>query len=332
MVETLVLPEGLTLESGAQLAPLEIAYARYGDPANPVVYVCHALTGDAEVVTWWDTLIGPGKAIDTDRFHVICSNILGGCKGTTGPSSVNPATGAPYGLDFPLFTVRDMAETHRLLLRALGIEKVYAAVGGSLGGMQILQWSLDHPEEIERAVLVCATARLSAQNIAFSKVARHSILNHDAMDIARMMAHITYLSEEGMELKFARARRVPEAGMTITSDFEVEHYLDHQAAIFLARFDPHTYLYLSRVMDYFEPFEDARSIPATKYLLVSFSSDWRFGTEHSLHMEAQLRTLGADVRHHEVESPWGHDSFLMDVPEYQRLVREFVYQEVAGAL
>ncbi|MDA0181320.1 homoserine O-acetyltransferase [Solirubrobacter phytolaccae] len=332
MVETLVLPEGLKLESGAHLAPLEIAYARYGDPANPVVYICHALTGDAEVVTWWDTLIGPGKTIDTDRFHVICSNILGGCKGTTGPASTNPATGERYGLDFPLFTVRDMAETHRALLRGLGIEKVYAAVGGSLGGMQILQWSLDHPDEIERAVLVCATARLSAQNIAFSKVARHAIHNHDAMDVARMMAHITYLSEEGMELKFSRARRVPGAEMTIQSDFEVEHYLDHQAKIFLARFDPHTYLYLSRVMDYYEPFADGPAAPPTKYLLVSFSSDWRFGTEHSVYMEEQLRALGADVRHHEVESPWGHDSFLMDVPEYHRHVRDFVYQEAAATL
>jgi homoserine O-acetyltransferase len=333
VAETLVLPEGLTLESGAHLAPLEIAYARYGDPAHPVVYVCHALTGDAEVAGWWDTLIGPGKTIDTDQFHVICSNILGGCKGTTGPSSTNPATGEPYGLDFPLFTMRDLAEVHRALLRELGIERVYAAVGGSLGGMQILQWSLDHPGEIERAVLVCASARLTAQNIAFSKVARHAILTHDAMDVARMMAHITYLSEEGMERKFQRARRVPGAPMTMGSDFEVEHYLDHQAAIFLARFDPHTYLYLSRVMDYYDAFADERPVPpSTAYLLVSFSSDWRFGTEHSVGIHEGLRKLGADVRHHEVESPWGHDSFLMNVPEYHEHVREFVYQEAATAL
>lgn len=333
MVETLVLPDGLQLESGARLAPVEIAYARYGDPANPVVYVCHALTGDAEVLNWWDTLIGPGKAIDTDRFHVVCSNLLGGCKGTTGPSSTNPATGEPYGTDFPLFTMRDLVQVHRTLLRELGIETVYAAVGGSLGGMQILQWSLDHPGEIERAVLICASSRLTAQNIAFSKVARHAILTHDAMDVARMMAHITYLSEEGMDRKFQRARRVPDAEMTLGSDFEVEHYLDHQAKIFLARFDPGTYLYLSRVMDYYDAFADERPVaPSTSYLLVSFSSDWRFGTDHSVRIDEQLRALGVDVRHHEVESPWGHDSFLMDVPEYHRLVRDFVYQEVAGAL
>ena len=164
-------------------------------------------------------------------------------------------------------------------------------------------------------MLVCATARLTAQNIAFSKVARHAILTHDAMDVARMMAHITYLSVEGMELKFDRARRVPEAGMTMTSDYEVEHYLDHQAAIFLARFDPGTYLYLSRVMDYFDPFgETYERTTGTRFQLISFSSDWRFGTEHSVVIQQRLREHGAQVEHHEVVSPWGHDSFLMDCP------------------
>ena len=332
MVETLVLPDGLTLESGAVIAPVEIAYARYGDPGLPVVYVCHALTGDAEAVVWWDTLVGPGRVIDTERFHVVCSNLLGGCKGTTGPSSINPATGEPYGLDFPLLTVRDLAEVHRALLRSLGIPRVFAAIGGSLGGMQILQWALDHPAEIERAVLVCATARLTAQNIAFSKVARHAILAHDAMDIARMMAHITYLSEEGMERKFARARRA-EIPMTLRSDYEVEHYLDHQAEIFLARFEPWTYLYMSRVMDYFDPFAETYSRPPdTRFLVISFSSDWRFGTSHSQNIEAELCARGVDVRREEVASPWGHDSFLMDVPEYHALVRNFLYQDAPNAL
>jgi homoserine O-acetyltransferase len=333
VVETLTLPDGITLESGARLAPLEIAYARYGDPGHPVVYVCHALTGDAEAADWWDTLVGPGKVIDTGRFHVICANLLGGCKGTTGPSSVNPATNRPYGTDFPLFTMRDLAEVHRTLLRHLGIERVQLAIGGSLGGMQILQWSLDHPDEIERAVLVCASSKLTAQNIAFSKVARHAILTHDAMDVARMMAHITYLSEEGMDRKFERARRDDGAPMTLHSDFEVEHYLDHQAKIFLARFEPGTYLYLSRVMDYYDAFGEERATPpSTKYLLVSFTSDWRFGTEHSVVMQQQLQALGVESTHFEVESPWGHDSFLMDVPEYHRHVRDFVYQDVASTL
>jgi homoserine O-acetyltransferase len=297
----------------------------YGDPSHPAIYICHALTGDADAADWWNTLIGPGKPVDTDRFHVICANILGGCKGTSGPASTNPSTGERYGLDFPLFTIRDMVAVHRALLASLGITTLHAAVGGSLGGMQILQWTLDHPDEIERAVLVCATARLSAQNIAFSKVARHAIMQHDAMDVARMMAHITYVSDESLRRKFDRARRVPEAGMTLTSDFEVEHYLDYQSAIFLARFDKHTYLYLSRVMDYFDPFaEPAGRTPDTRYLLVSFDSDWRFGTEHSEFIAQQLSARDADVRHHEVVSPWGHDSFLMDVPEYHALVREFL--------
>jgi homoserine O-acetyltransferase len=318
VVDKLTLEDGLTFESGAHLAPLEIAYATYGDPAHPVVYISHALTGDAEAAVWWDTLIGPGKPVDTERFHVICANILGGCKGTTGPASTNPATGERYGLEFPLFTIRDMAAVHRRLLRELGVTKVYAAVGGSLGGMQILQWALDHPDEIERAVLVCSTARLTAGNIAFSKVARHAILTHDAMDVARMMAHITYVSEESLRRKFARNRR--GEAMTLASDFEVEHYLDYQAKIFLERFDPHSYLYLSRVMDYYEPFADDPATPRTRFVLISFDSDWRFGTEHSEFILEQLTALGADVEHHEVQSPWGHDSFLMNVPEYHRLV------------
>jgi homoserine O-acetyltransferase len=324
VAETLVLEDGLTFESGAHVAPLEIAYATYGSRANPAVYIAHALTGDADAADWWATLIGPGQAIDTERFYVVCANILGGCKGTTGPSSTNPATGARYGLDFPLFTVRDMVTVHRGLLAELGIDKLHAAVGGSLGGMQILQWSLDHPDEIERAVLVCATARLSAQNIAFSKVARHAILTHDAMDVARMMAHITYVSDESLRRKFDRERKVPDATMTLTSDFQVEHYLDYQAKIFLERFDPHSYLYLSRVMDYYDPFAEDVQAPSTRFLLVSFDSDWRFGTEHSEYILEQLSARAADVVHHEVVSPWGHDSFLMDVPEYLALVREFL--------
>jgi homoserine O-acetyltransferase len=322
VAETLTL-ESVTLESGATIAPVDVAYADYGPRDAPVIFIHHALTGDAEATDWWDTLVGPGLAVDTDRFRVLCANLLGGCKGTTGPSSVNPATGEPYGLTFPLFTIRDLVTVHRALLGALGVTRVHAAVGGSLGGMQALQWSLDHPEEVERAVLICCTARLTAQNIAFSKVAREAILRHGGMDVARMMAHITYLSDEGMALKFDRARRA--AGpMTMGSDYEVEHYLDHQAEIFLARFDPLTYLYLSRVMDYYEPFASHDGTPSTRYLLVSFDSDWRFGTEHSRYIEAQLLERGADVVRHEIRSPWGHDSFLMDLPEYHALVRGFL--------
>jgi homoserine O-acetyltransferase len=322
VVERLVLPEPFVLESGARLERVEVAYESVGD--GPVVFVCHALTGDARAADWWSELVGPGRPVDTGRFRVICANLLGGCQGTTGPSSVNPATGEPYGLDFPLFTVRDLVEVHRALLRELGVERVYCAIGGSLGGMQALQWALDHPDELERAILVCASARLSAQNLAFSKVARTAILGHDGMAVARMLAHITYLSERGMELKFDRGRR-EDGPMKMGSDFEVEHYLDHQAEIFLARFQPHTYLYMSRVMDYFEPFAEPDARPSsTRFLVVSFDSDWRFSTAHSVHIEEQLRARGCDVRREEVYSPWGHDSFLMRVPAYHALVADFL--------
>jgi homoserine O-acetyltransferase len=270
--------------------------------------------------------------VDTDRWFVVCANLLGGCQGTTGPSSPDPETGAPYGLRFPLLSVRDLVEVHRALLRRLGVRRVHAAVGGSLGGMQALQWALDHPDELERAVLVCASARLSAQNLAFSAVAREAILRDPAfaagapvgLAVARMMAHITYLSEQGMALKFDRTRR--GAGPpTLAPDFEVEHYLDHQGASFLARFDALTYLYLSRVMDYFEPFaQPPPAAPATRFLVVSFDTDWRFGTHHSAHIARELGRLGADVRHEDVASPWGHDSFLLAVPEYHRHVGAFL--------
>lgn len=329
----------LVLESGARLAPVEVAYETYGSldaTGSNTVFVCHALTGDAHAAGhhgdpsrpgWWDTIIGPGKPLDTDRHYVVCANLLGGCQGTTGPASINPATGRQYGTDFPLFTVRDLVAVHRALLRRLGVRKLYAAIGGSLGGMQALQWALDYPDELKRAVLVCASARLSAQNLAFSAAGRAAIMRGDpwaGMAIARMFAHITYLSEESMRRKFDRARRDP-AGMTLASDFEVEHYLDHQAETFLKRFDPLTYLYLSRVMDYFEPFsEPPGPAPKTRFLVISFDTDWRFPTPHSLHLADHLRRRGVVVDQREIRSPWGHDSFLLAVPEYHALVARFL--------
>ncbi len=345
----------LILESGAELSPVEVAYETYGrlDPERSnVVFVCHALTGDAHAAGhhgnrerrgWWDNLIGPGRPIDTERLFVICPNLLGGCQGTTGPSSTDPGTGGPYGLRFPLFTVRDLVSVHRRLLRALGVDRVHTAIGGSLGGMQALQWALDHPEQVERAVLVCASAKLSAQNIAFSAVARAAITSDPdfgggdypgtgrgperGLAVARMTAHITYLSEESMRRKFDRARRAPGAPMTFADDFEVEHYLDHQGQSFLRRFDALTYLYLSRTMDYFDPFADPAldlSDITTRFLLVSFDTDWRFGSAHSAEIAGRLAGAGIDVEHVEVRSPWGHDSFLLEIPEYHRVVAGFV--------
>jgi homoserine O-acetyltransferase len=355
----------LTLDSGATLGPVEVAYETYGtldaDGAN-AVFVCHALTGDAHAAGhhgdparagWWDTIIGPGRPLDTDRHFVVCANLLGGCQGTTGPSSTDPATGRPYGLRFPLMTVRDLVRVHRALAAHLGTGRLLAAIGGSLGGMQALQWALDAPEELGAAIVICASSRLSAQNIAFSAVAREAIMGDPdfrggdyydgagpapdrGLSVARMLAHITYLSEESMRRKFGRRLQegeTPRFGFDV--DFQVESYLQHQGASFLKRFDANSYLYLSRVMDYFDAFADpaatARALAGnpTRFLVVSFDSDWRFDTAHSREIVRTLAAHGAAVTFREVESPHGHDSFLLDVPEYHRTVAGFLDRALA---
>ncbi|MDO9455170.1 homoserine O-acetyltransferase [Nocardioides sp.] len=343
----------LRLEHGARLDHVEVAYETWGrlsPERDNAVFVCHALTGDAHAAGeggWWESLVGPGRPVDTDRFFVICPNLLGGCRGTTGPSSVDPTTGRPWGLTFPLFTVHDLVSVHRRLLAHLGITRLHAAVGGSLGGMQVLQWAVDDPGAIDRALLVAASSRLTAQNIAFSAVARDAIL-HDpdfqggayagtgrrpdrGLAVARRMAHITYVSEESLEAKFGRARvaSAPDGPPQHETDFQVEAYLDHQAEVFLARFDALSYLYLTRVMDYFDPFADAGAAAragsgGTRFLHVSFDTDWRFPTAHSRRTHEHLDAAGADSRHVEVASPWGHDSFLLDPPGYHDEVRAFL--------
>ena len=349
----------LALDSGATVAPVEVAYETYGTldaaAANAVV-VCHALTGDAHAAGhhgdpsrrgWWDNIIGPGRPLDTDRFFVICANLLGGCRGTTGPSSLDPASGRPYGLRFPLFTVRDLVRVQRAVTRHLGVERPLAAIGGSLGGMQALQWALDGPGELGAAVAICASSRLSAQNIAFSAVARTAIMSDPdfcggdyqeagvrpdrGLAVARQMAHITYLSAESMRRKFGRRLQdgdVPRLGFDV--NFQVESYLRHQGESFLRRFDANSYLYLSRVMDYFEPFadpvatEEAVSAMTSDVLVISFDSDWRFDTAHSREIVRTLAAHGAPVSFREVASPHGHDSFLLEVPEYHRTVAAFL--------
>ena len=343
----------LVLEHGAALEHVEVAYETWGTlspAADNVVMVCHALTGDAHAAGpggWWDTLVGPGRAVDTDRFFVVCPNLLGGCRGTTGPSSTDPRTGRAWGLEFPLLTVRDLVSVHRRLLDHLGVERLHAAVGGSLGGMQVLQWAFDDPDAIDRAVVVAASSRLSAQNIAFSAVARDAILRdpdfqggayvgtgrrpHRGLAVARRMAHITYVSEQSLEAKFGRRRVADGPGDPPRhgTDFEVEAYLDHQATVFLQRFDALSYLYLTRVMDYFDPFADegaaARAAAGdTRFLHVSFDSDWRFPTAHSVRTHRLLAEAGADTRHVEIASPWGHDSFLLSPPGYHDEVAAFL--------
>ena len=354
----------LVLDSGETLAPVEVAYETYGERSasdNNVVVICHALTGDANAAGhhgdpahpgWWDTLIGPGKPVDTDRLFVISSNLLGGCQGTTGPSSINPATGTPYGLQFPLFTVSDLVKVQRALLAHLGITHILAAVGGSLGGMQVLQWALDYPDEVEHGIVVCATSRLSAQNIAFSAVARAAIMNDPdfadgdyyatgkgpdhGLSVARMMAHITYLSEESMRQKFGRRiqdREEPRFDLGV--DFQVESYLQHQGKVFLDRFDANSYLYLTRVMDYFDLFADAELVRSqlakvkTKFLVLSFDTDWRFDTSHSRGIVRTLTAHRVPVTFREISSPHGHDSFLLDVPEYHKTVSAYLDHALA---
>ncbi len=350
----------LVLHSGATIGPVEVAYETYGElnaAGTNAVYICHALTGDAhaaghhghpERLGWWDNLIGPGKPVDTNRFFVICANLLGGCQGTTGPSSVDPATGVPYGLRFPVFMVSDLVTVHRALIHHLGITRLAAAIGGSVGGMQVLQWALDHPDDIHAGVMVCATSRLSPQNIAFSAVAREAILRDPDFNggdfyatdarpdtglvLARMIAHITYLSEESMRKKFGRRiQGADEPRRIFGVDFEVESYLQHQGESFLKRFDANSYLYLTRVMDYFDPFGDDPIAVAerlkkvrTRFLVLSFDTDWRFDTAHSRQLVRQLSAHRVPVTFREIASPWGHDSFLLVVPEYHRTVETFL--------
>ncbi|MCB0905939.1 MAG: homoserine O-acetyltransferase [Nocardioidaceae bacterium] len=353
----------LVLDGGATLTHVEVAYETWGElneDASNAVFVCHALTGDShasgdeERPGWWDTMVGPGKPVDTDRFFVVCPNLLGGCRGTTGPSSVDPVTGRTYALDFPLLSIRDFVTVHRALMRHLGVERLLAAIGGSLGGMQALQWALDAPEEIGHAVVIAASSRLSAQNIAFSAVARSAIMRDPAfadgryaddpaanggprtgLAIARMMAHITYLSEQAMAEKFGRRiQDGDEPRRRFGVDFAVESYLEHQGQSFLDRFDPLSYLYLTRSLDYFDPFADDAATDrlaaacaegrGTRVLVISFDSDWRFATSHSRRVVRVLEKARVPVSFREISAPHGHDSFLLDVPDYLRTVRAFL--------
>ena len=343
----------LVLASGAELAHVEVAYETYGElnaARDNAVVVCHALTGDAHAAGWhegarrpgwWDNLIGPGKALDTQRLFVVSANLLGGCSGTTGPQSIDPATGRAYGPDFPLLDMADLVAAHRGLLDHLGIDRLHAAVGGSLGGMQVLEWALQEPDRIDRAVLVAASSRLTTENIAFSSVARaailedpdfhagryaeHGVTPRHGLKVARMMAHITYVSGSSLEAKFGHRRATSGLAKRLDADFDVEDYLQHQGESFLRRFDALSYLHLTRPMDYFDPFGSHPGVvPSTRFRLLSFDSDWRFPTTHSLRIRDELAARGVAGAHTEISSPWGHDSFLLEPPGYHDMVAEFL--------
>lgn len=347
----------LRMSNGADLGPVDVAYETYGElneARDNAIFICHALTGDAHAAGfhegatrpgWWDNLIGPGKPLDTERYFVICPNLIGGCQGSTGPSSVNPETGRAYGLEFPVLMMRDLVAVHRALLAHLGVDRLLAAIGGSLGGMQVLQWALDYPQDVANAIVIAASSRLTAQNIAFSAVARRAIMTdpqfsqgeyaangvspETGLSIARMMAHITYLSEDALTEKFGRQAHpaVDEPGLGV--HFAVESYLDHQGKSFVERFDALSYLYLTRVMDYFDPFAEHEALARVtehpvRWLVISFDTDWRFGTEHSRRIVRRLEHAGQPVSFREITSPWGHDSFLLEIPDYHATLRSYL--------
>jgi len=350
----------LTLDCGKTIAPLTVAYMTYGtlnaDKSNAVL-VCHALTGDQFVASahpvtgkpgWWDTMVGPGKPIDTDRFFVICSNVLGGCMGTTGPAEIAAATGRPYGLDFPLVTIRDMVRAQAMLLDALGIEKVLSVIGGSMGGMQVLQWAASFPDRVVSAVPIACAARHSAQNIAFHEVGRQAIMADPdwkggtyqlhgtqpskGLAVARMAAHITYLSEMALQRKFGRNLQEREqVSFGFGPDFQIESYLRHQGIAFVDRFDANSYLYITRAMDYFDLAAEhdgalAKAFAGAKarFLLISFTSDWLFPTAENKHVAHALNASAAIVSFVEIATDRGHDAFLLDEPEMFATVRGFL--------
>ncbi len=366
-------PLVLTLERDRTLGPMTVAYETLGRLAprrDNAIFVCHALTGDAHVAGrhnaadrkpgWWDGFVGPGKALDTDRYFIICANILGGCQGTDGPGSTNPATGRPFGLEFPFVTVSDIVRVHKALVDWLGIDRLLGVIGGSLGGMPVLEWAARYPRHIASAIVLASAARLNAQAIAFNKVGRRAIVTdpcfrngnyygHDetprfGLALARMIAHITYLSEQAIELKFGR--RLQDSAelaydLLRETEFQIESYLDHQGKRFIERFDANSYLILTRAMDYFDleavhgPMRQCLGTGDARYLVVSYTSDWLFPTPQSKRIVRALLEARRDVTFIELDSPHGHDSFLIDseLPMLQQIVGPFLdrtYERIRG--
>jgi homoserine O-acetyltransferase len=345
----------LELACGKKLEPIDVVYETYGKPdanGENVVLICHALSGNAHVAGyntpndkkpgWWDNMVGPGKGIDTNKYYVICSNFLGGCSGTTGPSSINPKTGKPYGLDFPIITVADMVKVQKLLLDKLGVKKLLAVTGGSIGGMQVLQWAIEYPDFVKAVLPIATTSHLSAQSIAFDTVGRNAILADQnfaegqyygtgqparGLGIARMIGHITYLSEESMREKFGRKlRTADDYKYDFDSEFAVETYLDYQGQSFVERFDANSYLYITKASDYFDLAKDYGSLEKafanvkSRFLVVSFSSDWLFTPAQSRAIVDALAANRRDVSYCNVASPSGHDAFLLESDALGRFI------------
>ncbi len=354
----------LDLECGRLLTPYTLAYETYGELSperDNAILVLHALSGDAHVAGyhapgdgkpgWWDLMIGPGKPMDTERYYVICSNILGGCKGSTGPSSIDPETGRPYGLSFPLVTIGDMVRAQERLMEHLGISRLLAVVGGSMGGMQALEWAVRFPSRVASVLAIATTARLSAQGIAFDAIGRQAIMadpnwRHGdyygaeppgaGLSIARMIGHITYLSEEQMHVKFGRRLQDRASyGYDMATEFQVESYLDHQGNSFVQRFDPNSYLYITKAMDYYDLAAGRHSLVealggvTAEFLVVSFTSDWLFPTHQSKELVRALQANGVRTTFLEIASSYGHDAFLLPNAELGGAVSAFLGQVLA---
>ncbi len=349
----------MPLDSGEVLGPITLAYETYGelneDRSNAIL-ICHALTGDAHAAGyhspdddkpgWWDDCIGPGKAFDTDRYFVICSNVIGGCQGSTGPSSVDPQSGKPYGLSFPVVTIGDMVRAQSYLLDFLGIDKLLTVAGGSMGGMQVLQWTVGYPDRVRSAMPLATTARHSPMLIAFSEVGRQAIyadphwnrgdyydgpLPTVGLALARMIGNITYLSEQSMQQKFGRRLQRERFGYDFDTDFEVENYLHYKGNQFTSRFDANSYLYVTKALDYFDLGRRHGGLPAAfnrsadvMYLVVSFTSDWLYPTYHSKELVSALTAVGADVTYCNLKSTWGHDAFFLEVDTLSMLISNFL--------
>jgi len=352
--------ESMPLDSGEQLAPVTIAYETYGrlnEERTNAILILHALSGDAHAAGyypgesrpgWWETMIGPGKGFDTDRYFVVCSNVIGGCKGSSGPISINPATGREYGLDFPVVTVGDMVRAQKLLIDHLGIERLLSVSGGSMGGMQALQWAVAYPEAVASCIPIAATTKHSPMQIAFNEVGRLAIMSDanwnngdyygraapdSGLAVARMIGHITYLSDESMREKFGRRLRDKTAlGYDFTMDFEVESYLRHQGEIFTRRFDANTYLYVTKALDYFDLSgghglleETFRNLPSDmRFLVIAFSSDWLYPPYQSKEIVRALKGSGIDCSYLEMRSSYGHDAFLLENKDLNRMVWHFL--------
>lgn len=354
--QTIQFDEPLDLVSGRTLDQYSLVYETYGElnaDASNAILICHALSSDHHAAGyhsmderkpgWWETCIGPGKPIDTRRFFVVCPNNLGGCSGSTGPGSQNPATQKPYGPDFPVVTVRDWVNSQQRLGQQLGITQWAAIIGGSLGGMQVLQWAIDYPDQLRHALVIAAAPRLSAQNIAFNEVARqaimgdpefhaghyyeHNVIPRRGLMIARMLGHITYLSDDVMRAKFGRELREGKINFGYDIEFQVESYLRYQGESFVDRFDANTYLLMTKALDYFDPAADhggnltaALKNVQAKFLVMSFTSDWRFAPERSREIVRALLDNDRDVSYAEITANQGHDAFLMPIPHYVELL------------